>query len=71
VATRGTSVTGSEELTLAVEAVEAGLGDRGRVLVRASGTEAVVRVMVEAVTAQEAETACATLCAAVGRSLGT
>ncbi|CAB4799628.1 unannotated protein [freshwater metagenome] len=31
-----------------VSAVEQGLGDKGRVLVRASGTEPVVRIMVEA-----------------------
>jgi phosphoglucosamine mutase len=70
VATRGPIVSESEELTLAVKAVQAELGDRGRVLVRASGTEAVVRVMVEAVTAAEAEAACETLCSAVSRSLG-
>ena len=33
---------------MAIKAVRADLGDRGRVLVRPSGTEAVVRVMVEA-----------------------
>ena len=70
VATRGMDIKGSEELTLAVKAVEADLGDRGRVLVRPSGTEAVVRVMVEAVTAEEAEAACETLCQVVGRALG-
>ncbi|MGI8985168.1 MAG: phosphoglucosamine mutase [Acidimicrobiales bacterium] len=70
VAVRGASVDGSEELTLAVKAVAADLGERGRVLVRASGTEAVVRVMVEAVTVTEAEGACDVLCRAVMRSLG-
>ncbi|HJV08601.1 MAG TPA: phosphoglucosamine mutase, partial [Acidimicrobiales bacterium] len=69
VAARGPSLNGS--LIHEVEAVEADLGDRGRVLVRASGTEAVVRVMVEAVTAEEAEAACDVLCQAVRRSLGT
>jgi phosphoglucosamine mutase len=38
----------------AVEAAEAALGERGRVLVRASGTEPLVRVMVEAETEEEA-----------------
>ncbi len=70
VASRGAGVQASEELVMAVKAVEADLGDRGRVLVRPSGTEAVVRVMVEAMTVQEAEAACDTLCDAVGRSLG-
>ena len=48
-----------------IEAVEAALGDRGRVLVRASGTEPVVRVMVEAAEESQAEAACDRLCAAV------
>jgi phosphoglucosamine mutase len=39
----------------AVEAEEAALGDAGRVLVRASGTEPLVRVMVEADSAERAQ----------------
>jgi phosphoglucosamine mutase len=46
------------------------LGSRGRVLVRPSGTEPVVRVMVEALSLEEAEAVCAELCASVVRSLG-
>ena len=36
------------DLSEAIEAEQRGLGDDGRILVRASGTEPVVRVMVEA-----------------------
>jgi phosphoglucosamine mutase len=46
-----------------VRAVEAELGDRGRVLIRASGTEPVVRVMVEAETDDVARAAVARLVA--------
>jgi phosphoglucosamine mutase len=45
---------GSGELTSAVEAAQAELGDSGRVLVRPSGTEPAVRVMVEAVDSGQA-----------------
>jgi phosphoglucosamine mutase len=44
------------------------LSGRGRVLVRASGTEPLVRVMVEAPTAEEADAACGRLVAAVERA---
>jgi phosphoglucosamine mutase len=42
------------QLVEAVRAAEAELGDTGRVLLRPSGTEPLVRVMVEAVTADQA-----------------
>jgi phosphoglucosamine mutase len=42
-----------ESLKTAVEAVEKTLGDRGRVLLRSSGTEPLVRVMVEGVDENE------------------
>ncbi|MEY3028704.1 MAG: hypothetical protein RL198_101 [Actinomycetota bacterium] len=45
----------SEPVILAIQTVEAALGNRGRVLVRASGTEAMIRVMVEAESESEAE----------------
>jgi phosphoglucosamine mutase len=54
-------------LSPAIASVEADLGERGRVLVRPSGTEPVVRVMVEAGTRAAAEEAAAKLAAEVGR----
>jgi phosphoglucosamine mutase len=65
------AANGWDDVHLAVKEVQHDLGDRGRVLVRASGTEAVVRVMVEAMTEAEAEAASEVLCQAVRRSLGT
>jgi phosphoglucosamine mutase len=53
-----------------VRAAEQALAGRGRVLVRPSGTEPLVRVMVEAPTDEEAEDVCARLVALVERELG-
>jgi phosphoglucosamine mutase len=49
----------------AVAEEQAALSGRGRVLVRSSGTEPLVRVMVEAPTAEEADAVCGRLVAAV------
>ena len=46
------------------------LGDRGRVVVRPSGTEPVVRVLAEAQAEKEAEQLCGTIAALVGEELG-
>jgi phosphoglucosamine mutase len=53
----------------AVRAEDDALSGRGRVLVRPSGTEPLVRVMVEAPTDQEADAVCARLVALVEREL--
>jgi phosphoglucosamine mutase len=64
----------SKELTRpvreAVERANAGLGKAGRVLVRASGTEPIIRVLVEARDGELASEACATIAALVESELG-
>jgi phosphoglucosamine mutase len=49
------AVAASDAVADAVNAVEAELGDGGRVLLRPSGTEQLVRVMVEAPTQEQAD----------------
>jgi phosphoglucosamine mutase len=53
----------------AVKAAESELGDRGRVLLRASGTEPLIRVMVEAESAELAEKFASSLAALVKSEL--
>jgi phosphoglucosamine mutase len=53
-----------------VERLNEELGARGRVLVRPSGTEPLVRVLVEGESAGEAERLCASIAALVERELG-
>jgi phosphoglucosamine mutase len=66
VATRELSAAVLEEVTR----VNAALGDSGRVLVRPSGTEPLIRVLVEAEDAGVAEKACGSIAALVQRELG-
>ena len=58
-----------EQVQAAVADVEAQLGDTGRVLLRPSGTEPLVRVMVEAATHEEAERAASGLAEVVKQRL--
>jgi phosphoglucosamine mutase len=69
VADRG-ALEGAEGVWEAVEQEEAALTGRGRVLIRPSGTEPLVRVMVEAPDERECEDVTARLVAAVERELG-
>ena len=62
-------VSASDEIAAAVAHAEAELGESGRVLVRPSGTEPAVRVMVEAVDSGQAQQIADRLAAAV-RSAG-
>ena len=63
------AVAGATALWKAVEAENAALESRGRVLVRPSGTEPLVRVMVEAPERAECEAVCSRLVAVVEREL--
>ena len=64
------AVAGADELWAAVERENEALEGRGRVLVRPSGTEPLLRVMVEAPTREECEAVCARLVAVVESALG-
>jgi len=63
------ALAGATAVWDAVEAENAALEGRGRVLLRPSGTEPLVRVMVEAPSAVEAEAVCDRLVAVVRREL--
>ena len=60
----------SQAVLAEVDRVTAELGDTGRVLVRPSGTEPVVRVLAEMENAQDAERMCVSIAALVERELG-
>jgi phosphoglucosamine mutase len=68
VAERPTDIAAT--LSTEIAEAEAALGDEGRVLVRASGTEPLVRVMVEAASADGAQSAAASLAKVVEARLG-
>ena len=64
------ALASAQDVSDAVSAADAELEGRGRVLVRPSGTEPLVRVMVEAPTQDETDEVCARLVALVERELG-
>ncbi|HEV7616440.1 MAG TPA: phosphoglucosamine mutase [Solirubrobacterales bacterium] len=63
------AVNGADAVWKAVELEGEALSGRGRVLLRPSGTEPLVRVMVEAPSAEEAEAVCGRLVAIVRQEL--
>jgi phosphoglucosamine mutase len=71
-ADRGTLKSAIEDASVreAIEHEQAGLAGRGRVLVRPSGTEPLVRVMVEAPSMEETDAVCDRLVELVKRTLG-
>lgn len=66
---RKAELDGCEAVWEAVREVEAKLGDRGRVLVRPSGTEPLIRVMSEAASEDEAQEAVNAIVAVIEREL--
>lgn len=63
------ALEGNKAVADEVAAVEAELGDEGRVVIRPSGTEPLIRVMVEASSADVAQSACKRVAAVVEREL--
>ena len=64
------ALEGAATVWAAVDAETSRLGDAGRVLVRPSGTEPLVRVMAEAVTQEECDAVCDRIIGVVERELG-
>jgi phosphoglucosamine mutase len=64
------ALEGSDDIWAAVRDAEAVLGEEGRILVRASGTEPLVRVMVEAESEDLASSHADAVAAAVRASIG-
>lgn len=67
---RGANIADADAVWDAVDSVESELGEDGRVLVRNSGTEPLVRVMVEATTQETAQGYADRLAAVVADTLG-
>ena len=64
------AVTDNSAVAQAIEAGNGELGDSGRILVRPSGTEPLVRVMVEATTHEQAHEVAAKIAQVIEAELG-
>ena len=67
--TRKPEISTVPEITEVIKEVEGKLGDRGRVLVRYSGTQSMCRVMVEGPTDEETERYCGQIAEVVEHTL--
>jgi phosphoglucosamine mutase len=65
-----TDLTGIPSVSRVIAEVEAALGDEGRVLIRYSGTEPLLRIMLEGSDQKQIETQAASIAAAVQSAIG-
>ena len=64
------SIDDNTDIQAAVKEAESKLGDEGRILLRPSGTEPLIRVMVEGKSANDVERICQAVAARVGDAVG-
>jgi len=64
------SIDDNADIQAAVKEAETTLGDQGRILLRPSGTEPLIRVMVEGKSANDVERICQAVAARVGDAIG-
>jgi len=67
---RKVSLDDNPDIQAAVKEAETSLGDNGRILLRPSGTEPLIRVMVEGRSANDVERICQSVAKRVGDAIG-